>query len=85
MGLLFSTLNAFNPNSEVAWGAHAPRVLFSAPSRKIANARKSSGCFESVRAQSGWTRGTSSHIRGHAGSPISEFGFKKRNATIHDS
>jgi hypothetical protein len=49
-----------NPKTQVEWGAHAPRVRFSAPfrgapkrasataARKTSNARKSFECFESV-------------------------------------
>ena len=53
-----------SPNSEVGWGAHAPRVLFSAPSRKTSDARKSSGCSANVRAHGCWTRRAPSYTRG---------------------
>ena len=74
-GVLPISVSGFNPNSEVGWGAHAPRVRFSAPSRKTSNARKSPECFGRVRAQRGWTHGTSSHTRGRVCSPISVSGF----------
>ncbi len=44
-------------------------MLFSAPSRKTSNARKSSGCFANIRAHTCWTRSASSHTRGRACSP----------------
>ena len=53
-----------NPKTEVEWGAHAPRVRFSAPSRKT-----SATDFLPVVEKGGhwaknWTRGVSSHTRG---------------------
>ena len=40
-----------SPKTEMEWGAHAPRVPFSAPSRKTLSALKSSGGSERSRAQ----------------------------------
>ena len=49
---------------ELDWGAHAPRVRFSAPSRKTASVLNRSGSANPCCARKGWTRGASSHTRG---------------------
>src|SRR5262249_27043035 len=65
------------PNSDFGWGAHAPRVPFSAPSRKT-SARQTTPNTSWLRPRATcWTRGESSSTRGRVCSPTSVFGLKR--------
>lgn len=61
--------------ADIKRGAHAPRVQFSAPSRKTSNAPNCPAHSEPQRAQFGWTRGASSNTRGGCAPRIPDFGI----------
>jgi len=56
------------------WGAHEPRVLFSAPSRKTSSAQSCFACCDPGRAQSADARRVQPHP-GRVCSPTPVFGF----------
>jgi len=64
----------FSPNSEIERGAHPPRVLFSAPSRKTRAHRNISNVQDRIARQL-LAAGRDQRRPGRACSPTSEFGF----------
>ena len=68
-----------NPNSETEWGAHPPRVLFSAPSRKTRGAQNSSGSRSTPGPSEAGREGAACHTRGRVCSPTSDFGVRAQS------
>jgi len=66
---------AFTSISEAEWGARPPRALFSAPPRKTPDAGNLPATAHPARVPEAGREGASSHARGRACSPTSEFGF----------
>ena len=76
-------MDALNPNSAIERGAHAPRVLFSAPSRKTGGARNRASSQNLGSRHRAGCEGASSDTRGRVCSPTSEVELKRKgSATV---